>query len=317
MLKLPKLYRLGRYAADISKGKQNHNAAQLNRTIEIFNLTTTENLVDLSKKRMSEAARSITIEVESHNSYKSVYNYCKQFGAIKNAIAYAMPDERKFVLLEYDSEDAIDDTLKFVGFKSNTVPWKNRFLQLRNSRLRDENAQSVDIPLQHGVLKESSVADLLQKAETIDEQAILLYNHTCVNDISVRLKFLGALQAQHVLHHFWNYIFPNSVIFPFGSSVTGYGELGCDLDMTLRFDRYGERFDVNADDPLQFYGKELESGEELRKLEGRQVKCIASMFDYVLPGSAQVMSFHGARVPIVRYFDENIHSSVDLSINNL
>lgn len=316
MLKLPKLYRFAQCAGHISKRRQNHNAAQLNRTIEVSNLIATENLVDLTKKRMLEAARSLAIEVESHNSYNNVYNYCRQFGVIRNAIAYTMLDERKFVLLEYDSEDAINETLKCVGFKSNTVEWKNRFLQLRNSKLKEGNVQSIDTPLQFSI-KEQPVANLLQEAETFDEQAILLYNNTCLDDTSIRLKYLGALQAQHVLHYFLDHIFPNSVIYPFGSSVNGYGESGCDLDMTLRFDRYDKRFDVNADDPLQFYGKELETGEELRKLEGRQVKCIASMFDYVLPGLAQVMSLHGARVPIVRYFDENIHSSVDLSVNNL
>lgn len=317
MLKLPKLYRFGRYNSHISKGKQNHNKAQLNCPTEVSSVMVTENFGDLTRKRMSEARRSIAIEVESHNLYKNVYNYCKQFGVIKNAIAYTMKDERKFVFLEYDNEDAISETMKYIGFQSNVVPWKNRFVQLRNSKLRDENNQSVDIPLQYGIIREQPVAHILQEAETIDEQAILLYNHTCLTDISLRLKFLGALQAQDVVQYFLNYMFPNAEIFPFGSSLNGYGKLGCDLDMALRFDRSAERFDVNADEPLQFYGKDLEVGEELRKLEGRQVKCAASIFDYVLPGTSQMMSVHNARVPIVRYFDTNIHCSIDLSVNNL
>lgn len=317
MLKLPRLYRFGQFASHISTGKRNHDKAQLNRTTEVSNSIVTENFENVTKKRMSEARRSIAMEVESHDLYKNVYNYCKQFGEIKNAIAYTMKDERKFVYLEYDSEDAISETMKYAGFQSNTVPWQNRFMKLRNSKLTDVNIQSVDTPLQYGLIREPAVSDILQEAETIDEQAILLYSHTCLTDISIRLKFLGALQAQDVLQYFLNDIFPNADIFPFGSSLNGYGKLGCDLDMALRFDRSDKRFDVNVDEPLQFYGKDLKIGEELRKLEGRQVKCIASIFDYILPGSSQVMSVHGARVPIVRYFDKNIYCSIDLSVNNL
>ena len=186
---------------------------------------------------------------------------------------------------------------------------------MRNSKLNPSLPKEAPLRIDNAV--EPPIADILRKAATFDEQVSLLYEHTQLTDLSVRLKFISALQAQVIINEYLDEIFPNAKVYPFGSTVNGFGKMGCDLDMALRFDRQTEHSDENSHMPLAFQGKNFETPEDVKKLEGRQVKCIASLIDYFLPGTDGVSAFHGARVPIVRYFDTNIHSSVDLSVNNL
>lgn len=274
-----------------------------------------ESFADLTARRQSEALRSVMLEVDTTDVCGQVYHHCKQFGEIKNAFVYTLKDERNLMLIEYENVDSVKETFKFTGFQSNTVNWPNRVLAVRKSKLNP--SLSNDAPLQIDNAVEPPVAGILRNAQTFDEQVNLLYEHTCLTDLSVRLKFITALQAQVVINEFLDTIFPNAKVYPFGSSVNGFGKIGCDLDMALRFDKVAEPSDENSHMPLVFQGNGFENAEDMKKVEGRQVKCIASLIDYFLPGSTGVSAFHGARVPIVRYFDTNIHSSIDLSVNNL
>ena len=255
------------------------------------------------------------LEVNTKDICGQVYHHCKQFGEIKNAFVYTLKNERNLMLIEYDNVDAVNETFKFSGFQPNTVKWPNRVLTVRNSKLNPSLPKEAPLRIDNAV--EPPIADILRKAATFDEQVSLLYEHTQLTDLSVRLKFISALQAQVIINEYLDEIFPNAKVYPFGSTVNGFGKMGCDLDMALRFDRQTEHSDENSHMPLAFQGKNFETPEDVKKLEGRQVKCIASLIDYFLPGTDGVSAFHGARVPIVRYFDTNIHSSVDLSVNNL
>lgn len=46
----------------------------------------------------------------------------------------------------------------------------------------------------------------------------------------MRLRFLTARQVEMCLLG----LFPNAIAYPFGSSVNGFGKMGCDLDLVLR-----------------------------------------------------------------------------------
>lgn len=274
-----------------------------------------ENFADLINRRQSEALRSVMIEVDAKDVCGQVYNHCKQFGDLNNAFVYTLKDERNLMLIEYEHLDSVKETFKCTGFQPNTVNWPNRVLALRKSKLNP--SLSNDAPLQIDNAVEPPVAGILRNAETFDEQVNLLYEHTRLTDLSVRLKFITALQAQVIINEYLDSIFPNAKVYPFGSSVNGFGKIGCDLDMALRFDKVAKPSDENDHMPLVFQGNGFENAEDMKKMEGSSVKCIASLIDYFVPGCATVSAFHGARVPIVRYFDTNIHSSIDLSVNNL
>lgn len=64
----------------------------------------------------------------------------------------------------------------------------------------------------------------------ISDQIVSLYNLTKLNDIGTRLRFLTSIQIESCLSG----MFPNSTVYPFGSTVNGFGKMGCDLDLVLR-----------------------------------------------------------------------------------
>lgn len=58
----------------------------------------------------------------------------------------------------------------------------------------------------------------------------ILHNITKLSDIGTRLRFLTAKQIESALLG----MFPYVSALPFGSSVNGFGKMGCDLDLVLR-----------------------------------------------------------------------------------
>lgn len=288
-----------------------------------FSPNTGEIFQDILNRRQGEATRSVVVQVDSDKHFVAAYQYCSQFGRFKNAFAYSFPKNRHFVLLEYETVDAVHEAFKYSGFQNDTVPWQNRFLSLQHEKI---NPSTLKAPTDSPELKFNSIfepssqhlIDVLQKADTIDDQMQILYENTRLDDLSIRLRFIGALQVQTVLSQFLNYLFPNTTIYPFGSTMNGFGKMGCDLDMALQLKGIERNTHVNKEAPLLFHGKQYESTEEARKIEGKlQVKCVGSMIDYFLPGVGNVLSLHRARVPIVRYYDTYVLTNVDLSLNNL
>lgn len=187
---------------------------------------------DLIARRYGEAQRSVMIEVDKQEVCGQVYHHCKQFGEIKNAFVYKLKDDRNLMVLEFHNADAVKETFKYSGFQAHTVKWPNRVLTANNTKLN--SSLSKDAPLMIDNAIEPPVANILRNANSFDDQVNLLYEHTRLTDLAIRLKFIAALQAQVVVNKFLDRIFPNAKIYPFGSSVNGFGKMGCDLDMALQ-----------------------------------------------------------------------------------
>lgn len=60
----------------------------------------------------------------------------------------------------------------------------------------------------------------------------VLYEKTKLNDLGTRLRFLTARQVELAVSG----MFPDAIAYPFGSSINGYGKMGCDLDLILKLD---------------------------------------------------------------------------------
>lgn len=268
-------------------------------------------------RRQAEAQRSVVLKVDSLDTCAQAYHHYKQFGEIKNAFVYPKKEGHPLMLLEFENTNGVKETFKNTSFMDNTVHWLNRSLLVDKSKLNP--ALSKDAPLQIEQVTEPSIKDKLRSAKSFDEQANLMFEHTSITDAAIRLKYITALQAQSVLNEFLNTILPNATVYPFGSTVNGFGKTGCDLDMILRYDQDTTASNDNQEMPLVFQGKNFDklTMDDGGRLECRQVKCMASLIEYFVPESDDVKAIVTARVPIVRYNDTNIANSVDLSVNNL
>ncbi|XP_031637340.1 poly(A) RNA polymerase, mitochondrial-like [Contarinia nasturtii] len=285
------------------------------------------NLEDVVNSRQSEAFRSVVVQVASEKSFDDVHNYCSQFGHIKNAYFYTVPKDTSFILLEYENENSVNETFQscaFPNLSSGVVPVKSKFLWFRNtpnkSKLKAMNVKD-RIVLNTIEGTERSATDLMKilvEADSVSEQISLLYEHTRLNDLAIRLRFLGASQIQTALEG----LFLKHIVVPFGSTVNGFGKLGCDLDMILHYNSDDESFKLPNDynsRRLMFHTKGCPSDTDTirRGIIENHIKFYGAMCQSFIPGASNVTPIHKARVPIVRYYQNFLNLSVDISLLNM
>ncbi|KAF7279920.1 hypothetical protein GWI33_006591, partial [Rhynchophorus ferrugineus] len=121
------------------------------------------------------------------------------------------------------------------------------------------------------------------------------------------LRFLSSKQVENTISG----LFPNISAYPFGSSVNGFGKMGCDLDIVLRLTNRDE----NAESRLVYHCKAA-SGTE-RSTNQRNMEALGDLINLFLPGCGQVRRILQARVPIIKYYQQLTNVECDLSMTNM
>lgn len=288
-----------------------------------FSETSFRNFEDVIVSRQSEASRSIVVQVASEKSFNDVHQYCSQFGNISNAYFYTISKDASFILLEYDSEEAVEETFQSSAFpelSSGVVPVKSSFLWFRNTPNKQKLKtiqQTIKLSSNQTALepKAKHLASILNGADSVTEQISLLYENTRLNELSVRLRFIGALQ----IHRALSGLFLNHTVLPFGSTVNGFGKLGCDLDMILHYNANDQSFkppNNYSNRRLMFHTKGCPNDTDSMKRGAieNHIKLFGTLCESFIPGASKVSPIHKARVPIVRYFHKYLDISVDISL---
>lgn len=278
------------------------------------------------KFRRNQASHSILVQVNSEKSFAELHAYCSQFGTIKGAHHYSInQDELHYILIEYSSsveaETAINSSI--YNEESSGVPVRSQFLWFRaGSKHKGKKSKLLvkDGPIKNSQLnvtngnqgpKNDELKELLKSAETVGDQISVLHRSTCLNDVGTRLRFVAAKQIENTVSG----MFPYAQAFPFGSSVNGFGKLGCDLDMILRLDEEDYRNKETKDSRLVFHTKEnLSNG---RSQTQRQMESIGDLLQLFLPGVCHVRRILQARVPIIKYRHDHLDLDIDLSMSNM
>ncbi|CAH1242061.1 TUT1 [Branchiostoma lanceolatum] len=176
--------------------------------------------------------------------------------------------------------------------------------------------------------------------QSVDEQMSMLMQYHQIPPEGVRVRYLVCNLLQEVLKEF----FPACRVFPFGSSVNGFGRPACDLDLYLDFGR--SRFDyqfatsssvseknltdlakgeatvketvdsseinqssTDSDNMISMDDIESASVEELLDL-------LASILKRCAPGCAKVQVVPSSRCPVVKFIHKDTGLRCDISINN-
>lgn len=279
----------------------------------------TINFDQLIRSRRDQAARSILVQVNSDKSHPELHRYCSQYGRIHTSHHYAH-DEQHYILLEYEAAEAARAAVQSGTYNEDftgTVV-QSPFLWFRagpktpETQLNDHNAMAGQLDAVDGSRPATidSINCALRQATTVDEQMLALHRLTCLNDTGTRLRFMAARQIEQSLHG----MFPHAVAFPFGSSVNGFGRLGCDLDVILRLGADGAQ-KPRPEARLVYHSKEQLSGG--RSQTQRQMESISDMLQLFVPGVCHVRRILQARVPIIKYRHEHLDLDVDLSMSNL
>lgn len=136
----------------------------------------------------------------------------------------------------------------------------------------------------------------------------LLHSILQLNDIGTRLRFLTAYQMESS----FNSLFPNITVYPFGSSVNGFGRKGCDLDIVLSLDN---NITENFNSRLVYHTKSAMSEE--RAQTKRSMETLATIMQNLIPGVKNVKRILHATVPIIKYDHSLTGVECDLSMTNM
>lgn len=264
--------------------------------------------------RQNQARKSLLVQVCSEKSFNELQSYCSQFGDIASAHHYSVvEDDSHFILLEFSKVEEADAALKGAVFNQDSrgIPAVSQFLWFRTgakTKLKTEPQRYLNTVNGQVQASDDQLNEWLQAAETLEQQVMLVYNATTLDDLGTRLRYLAAQQLQNAISG----MFPTAYAHPFGSSVNGFGKQGCDLDLILRLQ--SEEVD-QRDSRLIFHTKaNLNNG---RTQAQRYMECLSDVLQLFLPGINNVRRILQARVPIVKYNHEYLDLEVDLSMNNL
>ncbi|XP_016948563.1 poly(A) RNA polymerase, mitochondrial [Drosophila biarmipes] len=277
-------------------------------------------------RHQRQARCSIVVQVSSEKSYPELYNYCSRFGAILGAHHYCVRQDEAlhYVLLEFATPDEAAAAIGagVTNGELSGVPVRSPFLWFRaagGGRRSPKLTQANPTPQLLSVdgnrqMEQSQLLGLLREAGDIEEQVLLLHKHTRLNELGVRMRFLAALQVQQAIAG----MFPDAQAQPFGSSVNGFGRMGCDLDLILRFDNdMGAKCSQDVADPSRLVYHTKENLSNGRSQTQRHMECFGDMLHLFLPGVCHVRRILQARVPIIKYHHEHLDLEVDLSMSNL
>lgn len=264
-------------------------------------------------KRRSQSKCSVLVQVSSENSCSDLYAYCSNFGTIKNMFHYQLIGSNHFVLTEFDDQSSVDTLLdhsKHIG-DSNVIAVRSPFLWFRSNSNKNKSKVNInkqlDFPLQaNQTMIEPNVKTIaLEKCDSLSNQMLLLLEHTQLNDIGVRLRFLTAMQIENALKG----IFPLSKVLPFGSSVNSFGKIESDIDLVIM----DSDIKKNATSRLIYHGKCMSNS---RTQIQRNIEILGDLLQLFLPGCSRVKRITQARVPIVKYSQDFVGVECDLAVSN-
>ncbi|KAF5276972.1 hypothetical protein FQA39_LY18526 [Lamprigera yunnana] len=267
---------------------------------------------DVINKRREQAKKSILVQVQSVESFKELYAYCSIYGKINQTFHYTTNvDQLHFIIVEFFEESHVINVMKncmhlcdegfpvcsnFLWFKASNS--KSR-LKLKKCKLNKENGNKIPTS--------NEISELLQIQNNVSEQILALHKITKLSEVATRLRFLTTRQVELSVAG----MFPETIAYPFGSSVNGFGKMGCDLDIVLKL----HTNNVINENRLVFHCKTLNSYE--RSVTQKHMEIMGDILKLFLPGCCQIRKILQARVPIIKYYQQFTDVECDLSMSNM
>lgn len=270
---------------------------------------------EVAAQRRAEAKRSLVVQVNSEASFNELYGYCSKYASVNGIHHYKNSGDEHFMLIEFKTEEESKNVIHscsshqkdvdvmalhspFLWFRA--VSGKKEAFQIPKSQLMTtKGCNSID---------EDNLIEELANCEDVSEQIQQMHDRTALNDLGVRLRYMVARQIERIFES----LYANIVVRPFGSSVNGFGKMGCDLDLVLTNILNEEMCDSSK--RLVYQEKKCEGG---RSPWQRHMELVGELLELRVPGATRVQRILHARVPIVKYAHEFTDVDCDLCYNNM
>ncbi|KAG6454234.1 poly(A) RNA polymerase, mitochondrial [Manduca sexta] len=308
----------------INTGKLNSFRKLLNTSFKTCNCLCMRNSSDVNKRfvsfdeavaqRRAEARRSFVVQVNSEASFNELYGYCSKYASINGVHHYKNSVGEHFMLVEFASEDNLKEVIRSCSVHQKDIDvmaLQSPFVWFR--AVNDKKGAIVPnatLSCINGTeeVDEDVLFEQLINCNSVSEQIQTLYDKTALNDLGVRLRYMVARQLETVFES----MYANVAVRPFGSSVNGFGKMGCDLDLVLTNVVTDEMSDPSK--RLIFQEKKCEGG---RSPWQRHMELVAETLELRVPGATRVHRILHARVPIVKFAHYFTDMECDLCYNNV
>ncbi|KAL0271602.1 UNVERIFIED_CONTAM: hypothetical protein PYX00_008644 [Menopon gallinae] len=261
--------------------------------------TVIEPFSDFMTSRFQQARRTILVEVHTLEFYNRLVAFCTKCVPIENIfLGENGYGRRKMALIEMKDDEARNAFLDVIV--------DNKFGQKILSPFLAANSKKLPILSpsdQEKFMKPEKIINLKPiKAfnwKEKDANSIFwnfYYQHK-INEMSLRLRFLVAVQFQNVLNGWLD----NCDVFPFGGSINGFGELHSDLDLSLIVNEYNWTRAVRL----------LTVPSERQEI----FMLLSYLLKNWLPGCERVDPRAKAKVPVIAFYHHHVDFNCDLSIN--
>lgn len=265
-------------------------------------------------ERQEQAERSVLISCQSRMNEKKFLKYLSRHGDIKTHFFYE--SYGLYAVVEFDNRESVASLLNQAVIPPDSheamVPFKSRLLSLRNFgsvvSTKQQPAQQcqpqTSIPI-------NDLIQRLSREESIDQQLTTLTEACQLTEENSRLRFLVCSLFKDIAAAY----FPECSIRPFGSSVNGFGKLGCDLDMILDLDDISGK---KAKMPKSGLSLEyqLKRANSERAVTQSILSVIGKCVDQFVPGCVGVQKILNARCPLLRFAHQPSGFQCDLTANN-
>ncbi|KAM6908802.1 poly(A) RNA polymerase, mitochondrial isoform 1-T1 [Lycodopsis pacificus] len=273
-----------------------------------------KSLYGVQAERQEQAERSVLISCHSRTNEKNFLKYLSRHGDINKYFFYE--SYGMYAVVEFANRESLASLLEEAAIPSisheSMVPFKSRLLSLRNLGSADApNQQSGQECQPQTTIPINELIQRLSREESIEQQITSLTDVYQLTEENSRLRFLVCSLLKDIAAAY----FPECTINPFGSSVNGFGKLGCDLDMFLDVDGISGR---NAKMPKSglWLEYQMKRASSERAVTQSLLSVIGDCVDQFGPGCVGVQKILNARCPLVRFAHQPSGFQCDLTANN-
>ncbi|XP_036914018.1 poly(A) RNA polymerase, mitochondrial isoform X2 [Sturnira hondurensis] len=269
---------------------------------------------EVQKERREQAQRTVLILCPNKISEKKFLKYLSQHGPINNHFFFE--SFGLYAVVEFCQKDSVASlqsvtrTLS-VGTEA-AIPFRSRFfnLKLKNPSSQTSEQSCISCSSQSPP-SNKKLFELLCNAESVDDQLNTLLKEFQLTEENEKLRYLTCSLIEDIAAAY----FPHCEVRPFGSSVNGFGKLGCDLDMLLDLDEIGKSsaHKTSGNFLMEFQVKNAASE---RIATQKILSVIGECLDHFGPGCVGVQKILNARCPLVRFSHQASGFQCDLTANN-
>lgn len=263
----------------------------------------------LISQRRDEARRSFLVQVASDRMKNELITYCWGFGAVKSCFSFRNKSNVNYCLMEFQTQSAVTSMWRVIRqSQPNEIASSSNLIFAPEIKLRsDLNKYKNVIEMQTSSNLSKGLSEIVRPQSSVEEHVSQLYETTRLNELATRLRFLTAQQIETTV----GCMIPALKVFPFGSSVNGFGRMGSDLDLVLAFNQT----QVGNTVPLKIVTKTQYGSERTHHMITLQT--VARILENLAPGVVNMQAILNAKVPILKFKQSFLDLDVDLCAENL